>query len=527
MKPRTIAFTLGLSLFLLVASYVNSQVPQLLNYQGRLVKADGKAEEGTFTMVFVIYSDSIGTNQLWTATHNAVTVTKGVFNVLLNVPGSLFAGSGDRYLGIKVGTEAEMRPLFRLTSVAYAIRAHHSDTAQVALSNGRVISGNSLDAKDGNPTDVVYVDENGDVGIGTTDPSATLHLESNTETNILLKTTGAASTRIRLQPATNGIGALQNLAGDLNISSLNAIRVGTGSGGYLDGGFNERFTILPGGNVGIKTTTPQAELDVNVGTFRLGSALYSSGYFSGRAIISSDGIDTDLIPAKDDVGEVRIRDGNGAGAMAFSNAGNSFINSYSDIQSRNASSLLFQTKGGNVGIGTTNPISKLDVRGNVHVEGNVQVGGTLTKGGGAFKIDHPLDPANKYLYHSFVESPDMKNIYDGKVVLDQNGEAIVALPDWFEALNKDFCYQLTCIGGSAPVYIAEEISNNQFKISGGKPGMKICWQVTGIRHDGFAEKYRIQVEEMKPDRERGKYLHPEAFGLSETLGVGYENSKQK
>ena len=55
--------------------------------------------------------------------------------------------------------------------------------------------------------------------------------------------------------------------------------------------------------------------------------------------------------------------------------------------------------------------------------GNVQVTGSLSKGAGSFKIDHPLDPANKYLYHSFVESPDMLNIYRGTVALDSKGEA--------------------------------------------------------------------------------------------------------
>jgi hypothetical protein len=44
-----------------------------------------------------------------------------------------------------------------------------------------------------------------------------------------------------------------------------------------------------------------------------------------------------------------------------------------------------------------------------------------------FRIDHPLDPANKYLNHSAVESPDMKNIYDGVVTLDADGEAVVEL----------------------------------------------------------------------------------------------------
>jgi len=144
--------------------------------------------------------------------------------------------------------------------------------------------------------------------------------------------------------------------------------------------------------------------------------------------------------------------------------------------------------------------------------GNVTVSGTLSKGGGSFKIDHPLDPENKYLYHSFVESPDMMNVYNGNAVLDENGEATIEMPEWFEALNTDFRYQLTCIGGFAPVYVAEEIRGNSFRIAGGSPGLKVSWQVTGIRGDAFAQANRIPVEEDKPDEERGSYLHPMAFG---------------
>ncbi len=144
--------------------------------------------------------------------------------------------------------------------------------------------------------------------------------------------------------------------------------------------------------------------------------------------------------------------------------------------------------------------------------GNVKIVGTLTKSAGGFKIDHPLDPENKYLYHSFVESPDMKNFYDGVVVLDENGEAWVELPEWFEALNKDFRYQLTPIGASMPgLYIAEEIKNNRFKIAGGVPGKKVSWQVTGIRNDPYARDHRIPVEEEKSESERGRYLYPEGY----------------
>lgn len=142
--------------------------------------------------------------------------------------------------------------------------------------------------------------------------------------------------------------------------------------------------------------------------------------------------------------------------------------------------------------------------------GNVQVAGTLSKGGGSFRIDHPLDPKNKYLQHSFVESPDMMNVYNGNALLDQNGEALIELPMWFETLNRDFRYQLTCIGGFAPVYIAEEIAGNRFKIAGGRPGLKVSWQVTGIRQDPYAENHRIQVEVDKPAAELGSCLHEEA-----------------
>jgi hypothetical protein len=128
-----------------------------------------------------------------------------------------------------------------------------------------------------------------------------------------------------------------------------------------------------------------------------------------------------------------------------------------------------------------------------------------------FRIDDPLDPANKYLYHASVESPDMMNLYNGTVVLDEGGEATVKLPDWFEALNRDFRYQLTCIGGFAPVYIAQEIGNNTFRIAGGAPGLKVSWQVTGVRHDPYAEAHRSPVEVEKPLAERGHYLHPELY----------------
>jgi hypothetical protein len=151
--------------------------------------------------------------------------------------------------------------------------------------------------------------------------------------------------------------------------------------------------------------------------------------------------------------------------------------------------------------------------------GNVEVDGNLSKAGGSFKIDHPLDPANKYLYHSFVESPDMMNIYNGNVTTDAQGDATVTLPEWFETLNRDFRYQLTVIGQFAQAMVSTEIADGRFSIKTDKPSVKVSWQVTGIRQDAWANAHRIPVEEEKPGVERGTYLHPELFGAPEEKGV--------
>lgn len=155
-----------------------------------------------------------------------------------------------------------------------------------------------------------------------------------------------------------------------------------------------------------------------------------------------------------------------------------------------------------------------------YFEGDVEVTGTISKAAGGFRIDHPLDPGGKYLTHSSVESPDMKNVYDGMVVLDGGGGAWVGLPEWFEALNGDFRYQLTAIGEPGPnLYIAEKISGNRFKIAGGTAGMEVSWMVTGIRRDPVAEELRAPVEEDKAPEHLGKYLHPQVYGQTASAGI--------
>ena len=155
--------------------------------------------------------------------------------------------------------------------------------------------------------------------------------------------------------------------------------------------------------------------------------------------------------------------------------------------------------------------------GDVTVLGDFSVSGTKS-----FVIDHPLDPANQYLYHYNIESSEVLNQYSGNATLDENGSAWVPLPDWFEAVNTEFRYQLTPIGAAMPnLHIAQEIQGNSFQVGGGEPGMKVSWLVTAVRNDPYMQQNPHPAEVDKPGDERGTYLDPELYGQPEELGLEY------
>ncbi len=266
-----------------------------------------------------------------------------------------------------------------------------------------------------------------------------------------------------------GKGLELNYRSDLNGGLLQAYDRGGSLWGTLDinastvqvGGSPGNFNV--GGSVGIGTTTHQTRLDI-----------------SGAMLVAS--ATTPPSPTS----------GSGLYLGYFGSSNQASISSYdwSSLQSRpmtiNAST--------------------------VTIGGNLSVSGTLSKGAGSFKIDHPLDPTNKYLYHSFVESPDMKNIYDGVATTDDDGFATITMPVWFEALNRDFRYQLTVIGTGtwARARVSREIESNRFTIETDVPNTKVSWQVTGIRKDAYANAHRIMVEEEKSSNDKGTCMHPEA-----------------
>jgi hypothetical protein len=149
------------------------------------------------------------------------------------------------------------------------------------------------------------------------------------------------------------------------------------------------------------------------------------------------------------------------------------------------------------------------------------VNGTLFTAVKGFSIDYPGDEQNRILNHSAVEAPDMMNLYNGNVTTDGDGNATIQLPNYFEALNRDFRYQTTVIGQFAQVFVAQEVMNNRFSIKTDKPNVQVSWQVTGIRQDACANAHRIEVEVEKPEGERGKYLTPEEHGEPANAGIYY------
>jgi hypothetical protein len=156
----------------------------------------------------------------------------------------------------------------------------------------------------------------------------------------------------------------------------------------------------------------------------------------------------------------------------------------------------------------------------VYANGNLGASGTKS-----FAIDHPMDPENKILKHYSIESNEVLNMYRGVIVLDDEGNATVTLPDYFTTININYSYTLTPIGMKAPdLFIKAEIDDNgQFKIGGGNPNQKISWVVYADRNDPYMQKHRNdQVDVIEKDADqKGKYITPELYDQPASKGIFY------
>jgi hypothetical protein len=159
--------------------------------------------------------------------------------------------------------------------------------------------------------------------------------------------------------------------------------------------------------------------------------------------------------------------------------------------------------------------------------GYVHVAGNLLKAGGGFRIDHPTDPKNRFLCHSFVESPEMKNFYDGTVTLGAGGRATVRLPKWFAALNKNLCYQVSAIGRpQRDLYVMPGSGKASFTIAGGTRGTRVCWQVTGVQNDPVGKSPSDQSGGPQARQRAGTLFAPRAIWRARSL-LGLPNPRCK
>jgi trimeric autotransporter adhesin len=303
-----------------------------------------------------------------------------------------------------------------------------------------------------------------------------------------------------------GTGASFSTGSLTNASAIGANAVVGESNALVLGGISGVRGQTASVNVGIGTTTPKSALDVIAYSVASGSALSGTdgvistggngdpkgatdGTYGGNGINATGG--TGKFVSN---GELNIGGGDGVGGVfTGGNSGNP--------------DALGQT------MGTGDGIDVFPGSGQAAVfEGSVSIFGDFSATAKEFKIDHPLDPANKYLVHASVESSEMMNIYTGNITTDSQGQAMVQLPEWFEALNADFRYQLTVIGQFAQAIVAHEIENNRFEIRTNAPNVKVSWQVTGVRQDSYAKAHPLVVEQQKDARLRGFYIHPDLFG---------------
>jgi|GEM_PF-1967321 len=253
-------------------------VPGELNYQGFLADAaDSSAVTAVLEMTFRLFDSETKGAELWSETHPAVEVTGGLFQVHLGsvtpFPPGLFDGM-PLWLQTEAGVEI-FSPRKPLASVAYSHRANSAemllDFSLVDLDDRWVNEDDldHLDAQDGDPANAVYVDDAGKVGIGTTVPARSLHIYGDTDglVGIEIENPSTGSSSKEMITFTDENGGVAGIATyDDGSTYPSAMRVynnrPNGTIGLVAGSL-ERVRISNDGKVGIGTTTPAKELDVN------------------------------------------------------------------------------------------------------------------------------------------------------------------------------------------------------------------------------------------------------------------------
>lgn len=342
------------------------QVPQLINYQAVLTNpvSGQPVTDGDYNIVFSIYNTETSGTAIWTETHDVQT-QKGLYHVLLGSISPLAASilnGPEKYLGIKVDSDPEMTPRKRIVSVAYAIVSGDADKLD-GMDASEFGDSNSLNAQDGSPEDAVFVDNEGNVGVGNTTPNESLDVSGN----IKASGTITSGNTITIDGNTNTISSgndTTNFTGNLFIDGGRSLKVyapnGTGKG--LIGTFqNPDFA----GNYFLDIGTNSSLFNNSAIRFKI-----TNDISDPQMVIRSDGkVGIGLTDPREKLqvkgniefdGELKYA--NTGGKMKFMTASNDHPNG-----SSYQSAVVIDNNTSNVGIGTTNPMKTLHVDGIIRV----------------------------------------------------------------------------------------------------------------------------------------------------------------
>ena len=541
---NALATTCTAALLLATAAFTPRSATALpITYQGELMNA-GVPVNGQVDITFRLSDSEVGGFLLQSVAVADVDVVDGLFKAEVTFSDFWFDGS-DRWLSLTV----DGQPLTGRQHLTYAPLAIFADRARIAntVEVPLILVGETV-VIEGYATDTSGVGVRG-VHVAGSGTTAGVVGQTNSQSTgaigvlgeVTLTAPGGVSAGVRgINRSTTGAGI--GVYGSQEGSGWGVYGIapsgrgvygtttsGTGVRGNSGTGMGVEATTTSGVALSARHSTADTLADLgrsdyaiyarNVATAGEGTGLYATGGRIGvQGVAPGTGFGSDLTRIGVDgfagdfsTGAMHIYGVRGFGQAPAGGGGRFAYGVSGTAQSGTSGNTAYGIRGEAVGPGTNWA---------GYFVGNVHVQGTLSKSNGAFMIDHPQDPANKTLSHSFVESPEMLNVYSGIIALDAAGEATVYLPDYFGALNESFRYQLTPVGSAMrDLHIAKEVEANSFAIGGGTPNGKVSWQVTGVRKDPAAIAHPIIVEQDKPEHLRGTYLNPEAFGLDQSRAM--------
>ena len=566
---RVAIASLVLAVILILSIPANADIPQIINYQGKVTDSGGSpVADGDYSMTFTIYDDETSGTSQWSSGSMSVTVSNGIFSVLLGDTGQPTLDiefDDDYWLETDIAGDTQS-PRSRLGSVGYAYMASGLVPGTEVV--GSVTSGTSAAIKGTNTatsgaTYGVYgksystngwgvygraiATSGGTYGIYgesySTDGYGVCgyaHAASGFTYGIYGQSSSTAGRGV-YGYAASGTGITSGVYGKSISTSGHGLRgEATATTGMTEGVWASSNSTSGKGVFGDATATTGTTYGVygrsastdGIGVYGKATATFGTAYGGRFESTSTGGIGVYGIATAatgyNFGGKFVCESTSGYGVCGVASPTTGFT--FGVIGENYSSSGRGVLAFGNANTGTNYGIFAVTNSGAGYAgyfTGDVYVNGNLGKSSGSFIIDHPLDPENRLLRHNFVESPENLLIYRGKARLDSNGEALVKLPDYFKALTQETEATVTVTPVGKPFIVGYDIepNNSSFRIYG-KADRTVSWVVYADRDDPVIRQQARPVEEEKgPDNkycDKGKLLNPTAYGYPESMGRDFE-----